>query len=83
MLSVGRSEDSVVVDVRIGARRESERDRRQQASRQELARRRERRQKIYAGLAIVAGPYNESHAHQDQGSFTLFSGDWLAVTANI
>lgn len=34
-------------------------------------------------LAIVAGPYNESHAHQDQGSFTLFSGDWLAVTANI
>ncbi|HEY1044496.1 MAG TPA: hypothetical protein VGE60_11600 [Telluria sp.] len=34
-------------------------------------------------VAIVAGPYNESHAHQDQGSFTLFSGDWLAVTANI
>lgn len=34
-------------------------------------------------VAIVAGPYNESHAHQDQGSFTLFSRDWLAVTANI
>ena len=34
-------------------------------------------------VAIVAGPYNESHAHQDQGSFTLFSGDWLAVNANI
>lgn len=34
-------------------------------------------------LAIVAGPYRESHAHQDQGSFTLFSQDWLAVTANI
>jgi len=34
-------------------------------------------------VAIVAGPYNESHAHQDQGSFTLFAGDWLAVTANI
>ena len=25
----------------------------------------------------------ESHAHQDQGSFTLFQGDWLAVTENI
>ena len=34
-------------------------------------------------VAIVAGPYRESHAHQDQGSFTLFSRDWLAVTANI
>lgn len=34
-------------------------------------------------LAIVAGPYNESHAHQDQGSFTLFAQDWLAVTANV
>ena len=34
-------------------------------------------------IAIVAGPYRESHAHQDQGSFTLFSQDWLAVTANI
>ena len=34
-------------------------------------------------VAIVAGPYRESHAHQDQGSFTLFSQDWLAVTANI
>ncbi|MEP7096058.1 MAG: hypothetical protein ABI748_00215 [Dokdonella sp.] len=34
-------------------------------------------------LAFAAGPYNESHAHQDQGSFTLFEGDWLAVTENI
>ena len=34
-------------------------------------------------LAYVAGPYDESHAHQDQGSFTLFAGDWLAVTQNI
>jgi len=35
-------------------------------------------------LAFVAGPYVESHAHQDQGAFTLFSrGDWLAVTENI
>ena len=35
-------------------------------------------------MSFVAGPYRESHAHQDQGSFTLFSrGDWLAVTENI
>lgn len=35
-------------------------------------------------MSYVAGPYNESHAHQDQGSFTLFSrGNWLAVTENI
>lgn len=34
-------------------------------------------------LSFTAGPYNESHAHQDQGSFTLFAGDWLAVTENI
>ncbi|MCY7353509.1 MAG: hypothetical protein LH470_00175 [Lysobacter sp.] len=34
-------------------------------------------------LSFIAGPYNESHAHQDQGSFTLFAQDWLAVTENI
>lgn len=34
-------------------------------------------------LQFSAGPYLESHAHQDQGSFTLFRGDWLAVTENI
>jgi hypothetical protein len=34
-------------------------------------------------LAAVCGPYVESHAHQDQGSFTLFDGDWRAVTENI
>ena len=34
-------------------------------------------------VAFVAGPFNESHAHQDQGSFTLFAHDWLAVTENI
>ncbi len=35
-------------------------------------------------MSFVAGPYNESHAHQDQGSFSLFSrGSWLAVTENI
>lgn len=34
-------------------------------------------------LSFSAGNYMQSHAHQDQGSFTLFSGDWLAVTENI
>jgi len=34
-------------------------------------------------LAFVAGPYDQSHAHQDQGSFTFFKEDWLAVTSNI
>lgn len=34
-------------------------------------------------LAVVCGPYVESHAHQDQGAFTLFDGDWRAVTENI
>ena len=34
-------------------------------------------------LQFAAGPYTQSHAHQDQGSFTLFERDWLAVTENI
>ena len=34
-------------------------------------------------LQFSAGPYVQSHAHQDQGSFTLFQDDWLAVTENI
>ena len=34
-------------------------------------------------VAFTAGPYVESHAHQDQGSFTLFARDWMAVTSNI
>jgi hypothetical protein len=34
-------------------------------------------------LNVSAGPYVQSHAHQDQGAFTLFEGDWLAVTENI
>jgi hypothetical protein len=36
-----------------------------------------------AWIAFNAGPYMESHAHQDQGGFTYFSGDWLAVSENI
>ncbi|MGB0134672.1 hypothetical protein [Dokdonella sp.] len=34
-------------------------------------------------LGFNAGPYVESHAHQDQGAFTLFADDWLAVSENI
>lgn len=34
-------------------------------------------------LQFSAGPYVESHAHQDQGSFTLFRRGWLVVTENI
>ena len=34
-------------------------------------------------MSFVAGPYVESHAHQDQGAFNLFRDDWLAVTENI
>jgi hypothetical protein len=34
-------------------------------------------------LDFSAGPYVQSHAHQDQGAFTLYQGDWLAVTENI
>lgn len=34
-------------------------------------------------MAYLAGPYNESHAHQEQGSFTLFANDWLSVPENI
>ncbi len=36
-----------------------------------------------AWVSIVAGKYDQSHAHQDQGSFTFFQDDWLAVTPNI
>lgn len=34
-------------------------------------------------LNVTAGPYDESHAHQDQGGFTLYRGTWQAVTPNI
>jgi hypothetical protein len=36
-----------------------------------------------AWLSFVAGKYDQSHAHQDQGGFTFFKDDWLAVTSNI
>lgn len=34
-------------------------------------------------LHVVAGRYDQSHAHQDQGSFSFFKGRWLAVTSNV
>ena len=34
-------------------------------------------------LAFVAGPYTESHAHQEQGGFALFAHDWLTVSENV
>jgi len=34
-------------------------------------------------LAFVAGPYDQSHAHQEQGGFTLFGGDWLTAPENL
>ncbi len=32
---------------------------------------------------FMCGPYTESHAHQDQGSFLLFKRGWLAYDQNI
>ena len=34
-------------------------------------------------FAFRAGTYDQSHAHQDQGSFSLFARDFLAVTENV
>lgn len=31
---------------------------------------------------LIAGPYTESHAHRDQGSFVLYRGDWLLDDQN-
>ena len=30
---------------------------------------------------LIAGPYTESHAHQDQGSLMIYKGGWLAYDA--
>lgn len=32
---------------------------------------------------FIAGPYDQSHAHHDQGSLTIYQGEWLAYDANI
>ena len=34
-------------------------------------------------ISFVAGPYVESHAAQDQGAFSIYKDQWLAVTENI
>lgn len=34
-------------------------------------------------LSFVCGPYVEAHAHQDQGAFSIYKDEWLAVTENI
>lgn len=34
-------------------------------------------------LSSQCGPYNESHAHRDQGSFVLYRDGWLAEDANL
>jgi hypothetical protein len=34
-------------------------------------------------MSLVAGVYDQSHAHQDQGSFSFYKGEWLAVTSNV
>jgi hypothetical protein len=34
-------------------------------------------------LQFTAGPYDQSHAHEDQGGFTLYRNTWLSVTSNI
>ncbi len=32
---------------------------------------------------FICGPYTESHAHRDQGSFVIYKGAWLALDSNI
>ena len=32
-------------------------------------------------MSYVTGPFYESHAHNDQGSFTIFNKEWLAFDA--
>lgn len=34
-------------------------------------------------LHVNAGHYDQSHAHQDQGSFSFFKGGWLTLTSNV
>lgn len=34
-------------------------------------------------LSVIAGPFDESHAHMEQGAFTLYRRTWQAVTSNI
>jgi hypothetical protein len=34
-------------------------------------------------INVIMGLYNQSHAHQEQGAFTLYKNTWLAVSSNI
>lgn len=34
-------------------------------------------------ISTVAGIYDQSHAHQEQGAFELFKGTWLSATTNL
>jgi len=34
-------------------------------------------------MSFIAGPYTESHAHQDQGSFTIYKNEWLAFEEGV
>jgi hypothetical protein len=34
-------------------------------------------------INLTAGPFTESHAHQDQGSLMLYKGGWLVYDANV
>lgn len=33
-------------------------------------------------FATIAGVYDQSHAHQDQGSFQFYKNEWLSITSN-
>jgi hypothetical protein len=34
-------------------------------------------------INLIAGPYTESHAHQDQGALMFYKGGWLTYDANV
>ena len=34
-------------------------------------------------LTFIAGPFTESHAHRDQGSFNIFKSEWLAFDEGV
>src|SRR5262249_23248518 len=39
--------------------------------------------KSAAYFNFICGPYTQSHAHRDQGSFVFFKGNWLAIDEHI
>lgn len=34
-------------------------------------------------MSAVAGPFDQSHAHQEQGGFAFYKGTWLSATTNL